>query len=333
LVHHFRNGDQSVSWYRGPFLPFRPDTAANGAAIRDLLPESADDLTQFYAGQGMLDITYSAAWEIGRLLALSSRDFSVSLYQWKRLVAQHVHQARQSADFDHLPVFAHSHRHELEAPLWEHHLQPWLNQLATLQSVPGNYLVPDEKLLPKEAIRFFYVDKNWLVAALGGAFSIGGDWDSASQKDRNAFTDFLALDGACLKGFLLRSDVVDGWPGLIVEGIDASGGKYTPLRRQLSRDVLLCLFDKEINKVIFHQKPEVMHFGLQKDNNKFLKQVRDEDGAEVGPAKPVNWQSNSQARVIDIAKLAITLGKEGQPAQFAMNMIEGGPRVIFNVSN
>ena len=333
MRHHFRNGDRSVSWYRGPFLPYE---SSDGSTVRGLKPETADELIQYYEGQGMFDVTYSAAWEIGRLMALTNKDFSVNLYQWKRLVAQHVHKARQTGEHEHLPVFAHSHNHEQEAPLWERHLKPWLTQLANLQNIPGNYLVPDEKLLPKEPIRFFYVDKNWLTAALSGAFSVGGDWDRDSQTDDNAFTGFLDLGNAYLKGFLLRSDVVDGWPGLIIDGIDVNDNKLTPLRRQLSRDVLLCLFDAEFKQVVFHQKPEVMHFGLMKDNGHFKKAKRNAEGSELkgaGNVVDVVWKSNNKnARVIDINQLSIDLGTGSRPAQFAMNMIEGVPRVIFYMS-
>ncbi|SFD86850.1 hypothetical protein SAMN05518672_103600 [Chitinophaga sp. CF118] len=332
LVHHFRNGDQSVSWYRGPFLPFQPKSVDDDA-VQKLLPETSDDLSQFYAENGMFNVTYSAAWEIGRLMALSSKDFSVNLFKWKRLTAQHVHKTRQSAAHEHLPVFAHGHNHELEKSLWDLHLQPWLNQLATLQNIPGNYLLPDEKLLPKESIRFFYVDKNWLVAALSGAFSVGGDWDAASQKDDNFFNDFLDLEGCRIKGFLLRSDLVDGWPGLIIDGYDANNTKLLPLRRQLSKNILLCLFDADIDKVVFHQKTEVMHLGLEKDNENFLKRIRNEDGTETNITIPITWQSNSGARVINMAELAKGLNKDGRPASFAMNMIEGIPRVIFNIKN
>ena len=45
---------------------------------------------------------------------------------------------------------------------------------------------------------------------------------------------------------------------------------------------------------------------------------------------PVNWQ-NKDERVLDIRALAATLGKNGKPAQFAMNMIEGIPKVIFTI--
>ncbi len=331
LEHHFRSGDRSVSWYRGPFLPFRPDSTTNdGSIIRDLHPETADELIQFDNNLGMFDVTYAAAWEIGRLLALVKKDFSVSLFQWKRLISQKQHKANQLEGLEHLPVFAHSHNHDSEQLLWEKHLQPWLTQLATLENIPTNYLVPKEQQLPKESIRFFYVDKNWQMAALLGALSVGGDGDSNSQADDDALREFLKLEDAYLTGFLLRSDVVSGWPGLLIDGFPAEEGKQ-PLWRQLSRDVLLCLFKTEIEQVIFYQKSEVMHFGFIKENEVFKKRVRNADGLEVGDPLPVDWQSDAQARVIDVAKLANTLGKTGKPAQFAMNMIEGVPRVIFEI--
>jgi hypothetical protein len=324
LVHHFRNGDQSVSWYRSPFLPYK--SLEDGRTIRNLHPESADELSRYDADRGLFDITYSAAWEIGRLLALSSKDFSVSLYQWKHLIAQHDHKTHQMNDSTYLPVFIHPHDHAAEAPLWTKHLQPWLTQLSNFQSIPANYLVPDEQLLPKEAIRFFYIDKDWQVAALSGAFSVGGTWDAHYQTDVNEFNTFLELKDTYQMGFLLRSDVVDGWPGLSIDGIDQNEQKQMPLTRLLSKDILLCLFKTDVKKVIFHQKTEVMHFGL----SPLGKKARNTEGDEIGEPIPIEWQSTKADRVVNIAQLAIKLGKAQQPAQFAMNMIEGSARVIFN---
>ena len=335
LVHYFRNGDRSVSWYRSPFLPYHAGAATDGSAIHNLHPEGADELLQFDANLGMFDVSYSAAWEIGRLLALANKDFSVSLFRWKRLLAQHGHKAMQLASYDHLPVFAQSHDHAQEQPLWEKHLQPWLTQLASFQSLPANYLLPDEALLPQESIRFFEVDKNWQIATLSGAFSVGGTWDKESQSDDNAFNDFLKLQDTYLIGFLLRSDVVNGWPGLLIDGVDATGNTVKPLLRKLSKNVLLCLFKKVIKQVVFHQKPELMHFGLiNKGDNLFSKSIRDKDGNENGGEVAVKWQSGTTAeeRVVDMAQLAIDLGKANQPAAFAMNMVEGIPSVVFNIA-
>lgn len=336
LVHCFRNGDRSVSWYRSPFLPYHADATNDGSAIRNLYPEGADELLQFDANLGMFDVSYAAAWEIGRLLALANKDFSVSLFRWKRLIAQHGHKASQLSSYGHLPIFTHKHDHEQEKPLWEKHLKPWLIQLAAFQSIPANYLLPDEALLPKESIRFFYVDKNWQIATLNGAFSVGGEWDKESQSDDNDFNDFLKLEDNYVMGFLLRSDVVDGWPGLLIDGVDNTGSKIKPLIRKLSSSTLLCLYKKTIKQVIFHIKPELMHFGVtNKGNDSFSKKVRDQNGNENGAEVKVKWQpgTKDKDRVIDILQLATDLGKGNQAAAFAMNMVEGIPSVIFTINS
>ena len=49
----------------------------------------------------------------------------------------------------------------------------WFANLAMLEGVPFNYLVPDERMLPPESIRFFHVDQDWIDALIDGAFSIG----------------------------------------------------------------------------------------------------------------------------------------------------------------
>lgn len=336
LPHSFRNGDRSVSWYRGPFLPVRP--ANDASVVRALRPESADELLRYDSALGMFDVTYAAAWEIGRLLALGSKDFAVSLFQWKRLMAQHGHKARQSAGSEHLPVFAHSHNHEQEDLLWQQHLLPWLGQLLSLQSLPANYLLPSEQLLPRESIRFFFVDIEWQVAALSGAFSVGGEWDSDVQDGKDVFNSLMQelTTNPRAMGFLLRSDVVSGWPGLLIDGMAMDDRQLlTPvptLRRQLARDVLLCLFEGEISQVIFHQKPETMHFGLLKENERYAKKTRNDKGVEIGDPVTVDcWQSTEAVRVLAIDRLAKLLGKEANCAAFAMNMIEGVPKVVFQV--
>ena len=42
-----------------------------------------------------------------------------------------------------------------------------------LEGIPFHYLVPDERLLPPESLKFFVVDPAWLAALRDGAFSIG----------------------------------------------------------------------------------------------------------------------------------------------------------------
>lgn len=64
----------------------------------------------------------------------------------------------------------------------------FLGRLALLQGVPPEYLVPDEKLLPKfrlengeqqewGSLRFFWLDPAWIECLLDGALSVGPDTD------------------------------------------------------------------------------------------------------------------------------------------------------------
>ncbi|WP_299628400.1 hypothetical protein [uncultured Tateyamaria sp.] len=82
---------QTVSWYRGPLAPFAVEPDHNGplgggAVGSDLskMVYSADKLLRFDPTVGMYDTSYAAAWQLGRLLALQDKSFSVPYYQWQR---------------------------------------------------------------------------------------------------------------------------------------------------------------------------------------------------------------------------------------------------------
>ena len=49
----------------------------------------------------MFDESYAAAWELGRLMALRSKPFSVALCNWKRQHAQLVRQNEQAEQKPH----------------------------------------------------------------------------------------------------------------------------------------------------------------------------------------------------------------------------------------
>ena len=52
-------------------------------------------------------------------------------------------------------------------------LSRFLARLRLLEGVPFAYLAPDADLLPKESIRFFYLDRAWTDALVQGALSVG----------------------------------------------------------------------------------------------------------------------------------------------------------------
>src|SRR5581483_4326071 len=68
-------------------------------------------------------------------------------------------------------------------------------------------------------------------------------------------------------GFLLRSQVVRGWPNLQVNGYgvpDDINSEIKKLRMdRISPDYILCIFDGEIKQVAIHEPPEQLHCGIE----------------------------------------------------------------------
>src|ERR1044072_2152613 len=95
----------------------------------------------------------------------------------------------------------------LEEVLVPEQISKWLGRLRNLEGVPFNYLVPDERMLPPESIRFFRIDRAWLDCLADGAFSVGRVGSSALEDDREHGAKSPAAGLAPkLTGFLLRSE-------------------------------------------------------------------------------------------------------------------------------
>jgi hypothetical protein len=77
LTHTTRQGETTVSWYRGPLVPLSLPMRADG------LHDSADAALMYDDQTGMFDVSYAAAWQLGRLLGLQKREFGESLQHWK----------------------------------------------------------------------------------------------------------------------------------------------------------------------------------------------------------------------------------------------------------
>lgn len=143
----------------------------------------------------------------------------------------------------------------------------WLARLRVLLGVPFAYLVPHQEMLPQESIRFFYINRNWLDAAVDGALSLGSVTTrdrahlesvypalraEADKAERNLWASQTGAplhDGAAevVTGFLLRSSVVSGWPALQIRGyrtVDEQRQLVQLLRvERLAPAVLLVLMD------------------------------------------------------------------------------------------
>lgn len=175
------------------------------------------------------------------------------------------------------------------------YLCEWLAELALLENVPFNNLVPGAGMLPQGSIRFFYLDRNSIHALIAGAMSVSAQ----SSRDtlyfaimRDVIRDavFAILHQVRQKvmgqpltppdpgdkpisGFLLRSQAVSGWPGLEVKGFASvgtvdgmpQGQDPIPLLRMshLAADILLVLFPEIPAWVQIDEPREGLAFGVE----------------------------------------------------------------------
>jgi hypothetical protein len=136
---------------------------------------------------------------------------------------------------------------EVEMPQY---MESFLAHLRLLVGVPFDYLIPDERLLPKESIRFFYLDRSWTDRLVDGAIAVGkiGTREQAHhhavhpvvrqqldatehgvrdlQRGRGGTFDDVRTASAgktagVITGFLMRSYAVSGWPHMDVRAYDA----------------------------------------------------------------------------------------------------------------
>src|SRR5690242_5339235 len=49
----------------------------------------------------------------------------------------------------------------------------FLGRLTLLHGVPFSYLVADEKLLPQDSLKFFFIDPEWVNALVGDTLRVG----------------------------------------------------------------------------------------------------------------------------------------------------------------
>ncbi|MFI9411535.1 hypothetical protein [Nocardia gamkensis] len=236
-----------------------------------------------------------------------------------------------------------------EAPLADE-LAPivtWLAQRLLLQGIPFIHLVPDERMLPPESLRFFHIDHTWLDALVSGAFSVGAQSsrdtvqdqiigaavraaaathatthrDMLRAADPRTGTDEETSAAQQISGLLLRSAIVSGWPNLAVRGYDPAGGLLRILRLDhLSPTVLLCLFDGIPHTVELAEPQEGFRFGIDDDGLIPLRNLRPHDsshGLELGaPFDPEitfpvldHLRGDDDCRVLAPNSLVATLGR------------------------
>lgn len=189
----------------------------------------------------------------------------------------------------------------------------WLADLALLHAIPFNHLVPDQRMLPVESLRFFYVDQGWIKVLLDGAMSVGvhGTKENmtneviaaplyqrtlqrATQKRskllRRQAEDTTVTPQLPVAGMLLRSALVSGWPGLAVQAT-ANGVAVNIMRMdRVAPDILLVLWDSIPDSVTLSQPDQGLTFGILYENTIMLPRSLSADnlGQQLGFWFPVS---------------------------------------------
>jgi hypothetical protein len=333
----------AFAWYRGPLAPLKREPVTLSVF------EDADAAMIVDPERGVMDVSYAAAWELGRLLALSSPAFVKGL----RLFVERRQNATEFAA--EIERFVESHRSSFRQPISHNQPKPvneqitltedlveWIANLILLYPVPFHYLVPHQLLLPPESMRFFHLDDNWVNAMVDGAFSIAvrslEDTALASRLELQSvlskivYQHRLRLQGKepewepkeiymeiPKSGFLLRSRVVSGWPGVEVTA-KTSETKDQTLPKilrfdQIAEGVLFCLARGTVDEVTFREPREGLTFGVASDGT--LKATKANKTLEL---KKNLLRAGSIGGVVDITRLQAELTTAGS-AELATEMI------------
>lgn len=302
IEHRLADGGRSAAWYHGPLM-----VQANGAQL-PLPARRAEELLLLESASGMVDLSYAAAWTLGRQLALRDPAVGVRLHQWKRQIA---HAGPPSAMAPAPPAAPAVPVPDGLARWFEH-------ALARLAAVPFTYLLPEPALLPPETLVAFTLDPVWLAALFDGAFSIGRTSERERLADAGLAKELLPALGA-RSGVLVRSAAVAGWRDLVVSGSDATGAQLDTLRYdRLAQDTLLVLFKGLVHRVTLHPHPQALHFGT--------------DGAAAAPLSAHSAWRDAKRGVIDVDALGKALTTPTPaPHKFALAMLAHTPRATYQV--
>jgi hypothetical protein len=230
------------------------------------------------------------------------------------------------------------------------YLESFLAHLRVLVGVPFEYLVPDERLLPVESIRFFYLDRSWTDRLVDGVMAVGklGTREQAHhqahdpavqarldntewyvremQRGKKRFEDTRDFIGPAevVTGFLLRSAAVAGWPHMEVQAYNTvlpaqpsdaarTRARIPTLRlERLSPSVLIALFAGVPELVWLEEPHHGVQLGVKHDSRGWFVYQRNTTGVAAAAHVPVPFRQGGR-RVVHAAELRNRLRAAQQP--------------------
>ena len=226
-------------------------------------------------------------------------------------------------------------------------LNRWLEDLL-LKGLPFPCLLPSEKLLPPESVRFFQVDKAWLSAMAAGVAGIGEN----CRRQAGITQDLLKAWSQQIKqeeryGILLRTHMLKLWQNMAVSVCDEAGEEAAPLRMEcLSEDILLILCNAPLASLKLREPSEGIRMRFQEDGTMHPRNPKTmETGREtLTPGEGWNWFRDAERRILNVVgergladMLTEYFGKEDllkgrlTPAGFALQFIEGTRSVTLKL--
>lgn len=227
-------------------------------------------------------------------------------------------------------------------------LDRWLKDLLLLKGLPFSCLLPSEKLLPPESVRFFQVDKAWLSAMAAGAAGIGENCRKQAAITRDLLQMWeQRIEQEERHGILLRTHMLRLWQNMAVYACDKAGEEIMPLRTErLAEDILLILCDVPPASLKIREPSEGIRTQLNEDGTIHPRNPKTLAAGSTMLACGNGWKwfRDDSRRILNVAgergladMLAEHFGKadfpNGQltPAGFALQFIEGTRSVIVRL--
>lgn len=279
LEHQLKAGGKIISWYQGPFTnwnySFDLKKWSDDKEWKHL-PDHQDYLNLFNEDTGMYDMTYAAAWQLGRLKIMNDNKVFQELKKWKYELELHNLVMEQNK-YSHLPSL------EVPQPSVPDALSNYVAELIQFRNFPIYYLLPHMDLSTEESIKYFKIDNSWILSFLFGIFSAG---PRLSIED---FQHYILADKAInaifdndknYYGILLQSQTIKNWPHLVVELDKSHSFHYVT---SLNNTLRLYVTDQKFSNIGMYLKNENAHFGTEytETTRKYIPDGNNEDSVAI----------------------------------------------------
>lgn len=269
LEHQLKGGGKIVSWYQGPFTNWN-----YSFNLRDLLkdkewvdiPDHQDYLNLFNDDTKMYDMTYAAAWQLGRIMIMNDNKVLQELKKWKNELQLH-NLVQEQNRYSHLPNL------KTQAPQVSELLLNYVTELIQFRNFPVYYLLPHVDLSTEESTKYFKIDNSWILSFLYGIFSAGPKLsiqDFEGYIIKNKTLNHVFDYNKPYYGILFQSQTMKNWPHLVVELNKSHDFHYIT---NISNTLRLYITSQKFSDIELYLKNENAHFGKEynAEAEKFIK--------------------------------------------------------------